>query len=267
MKLNRILRSAAAVGTLALASMSASAYQAFTVDESAVPGAVANTFVADQINGTYVETITATIPGSFITSGVFEFSGFTFNNSPPAGGTQLEGVGAGGYSLYALFEFSGSAGVNLAGDIVFNANSGSAELWLDAGQDSSFTQNATGAAFPTVTAGTADVLLGSVSSLQVGEGTGELGLANGNFEIVFDDFALTVAGQSYFIKPTPFYMVLDINGNFQDFSPVPVAGQEFTSEVTGAGQVFFKVPEPSAVALFATGLLALGLAGRRRRRV
>ncbi|MDO8863755.1 flocculation-associated PEP-CTERM protein PepA [Haliea sp. E1-2-M8] len=264
----KTLLAAVALSTI---STGALAYPKFTIEECtlACGGGMTYQLTADQINGSYAETITATISGdplvdgTFVTSGVFQLSGYTLDGTGLTSYLQSPG----GYDLYALFYFDGTNNLNAAGDLTFTANNATVELWGDPGQDSGFTQDATGVNLPTVTPGTADVQLGTASTLVAGSGNGRLGLNNGDFEIVLGDFALTPAGENFFIEPTDFYVVLDVNGNFQDVNPDFAVGTG-TYLVTGAGQVFFAaVPEPSVMALFATGLLGLGFAARRRRQV
>jgi hypothetical protein len=88
----------------------------------------------------------------------------------------------------------------------------------------------------------------------------------GAFDFTWDDFELTTAltdpGQSifggdYFTSPDPFYMVVVVDGDFDEFDIEP--GDVF---LTGDVSAVFQVPTPTSLALLGLGLLGLG--ARRR---
>jgi hypothetical protein len=250
-----------AAGALVVGSIGAAqAFPQFTVQEGSIPGAFPNAVTGDEFKGSYIELIQGDfIASSFTTAGVFQITTIALNgvNVP----TQIGGFSPLGnnYNLYALFEFSGSLGLNAAGDITFTPTVGSIAFWADPSQNTTFNEILTG--FTTNNAGD-DVLLASTSDLISGAGNGRLGANQGDFAVFFDNLTLTAAGSAYFIDPNPFYMILRADGNFTSFTPAP-AFPTFSSRVTGSGQV--QLPEPASLALLGLVAAGLGVFGLRKR--
>ena len=111
----------------------------FTVDEGTVPGANAGTFVADKLNGGYAEVITF-INGTFVTNAYAEFGQYFANEGSDFVTSQLGGVDANGYGLYALFSSDGA----VVGNSFFGQNS-QFVLYIDPENDTTFELGATGA--------------------------------------------------------------------------------------------------------------------------
>lgn len=247
-----------------------------TIQEGAITGALNNVIVADQLSGQYNEIFTNTGGNTFNTLAVFNAGGWfiTEGATTAAVGSQLNfpesgisGVGVGvGYGLYALFQSSGTFSIS-GTTVTFSGGTGTIQLWADPNQDTTETLPGTAGGGATlaninIANGTDDLLLGTASVLSLGEGTGDPnGAANGNFELIFSDWVLNNPnGENYFTN-RPFYMVLDLNGNFQEFNPTSQTDILLSQNSANA---FFAVPEPGTVALLGLGLLGLGMSGRRK---
>lgn len=238
-----------------------------TIQESGA-GAAPNQFVATQLSGQYDEVVTFIDASRFTTAAIFKAGAWFYNGSPLF--TQLNGFGT-GYGIYAKFIGSGTY-ASSGGVTTFSASYNAIELWLDPGKNTNYQVGASAGLTPSFSSlvngiGSVtgdDVLLGSASLTLLAEGNSKPGVANGNFEILFGDFTLTSpAGEAYFIAPRPFYVKLDLNGNFQELTPV--SGTSVTLNGSSANAFFVPVPEPGALALVGAAFLAVGVASKRRK--
>lgn len=278
----RIKIAAAVVSMLSAAAavQAAPVGQPITVHEGAITGALSNTIFVDQLSGQYDEVFTATSATTFVTEAIFNAGGWFKNgaavgsqlNFPEAGigcpGIACTGAGI-GYGLYAKFE---AAGTFVGG--VFTGSSAKVEIWADPLQDTNYDIKATATgsiANLTLTSGagsiTDDQLLGTATLLLSGDGNSNPGSgSNGNFELLFGNWTLNgppgLNGDAYFFAPRPFYMLMDLNGNFQSFNPTSGTSIQLLNNSANA---FWKTPEPGALALVGVALLGMGLAGRRAR--
>lgn len=252
--MKKTLVSMAIAGALGLGGAAQAAeYQDFTVDETPYGG---TEIIADKMNGGYSEKITFDGGGNFVTNAYADFGQYFANE-----GTDeiLNSVINTGYDLYALFDATGAV-VPLGGGLTqFNANSGSFNLYLDPNADTTKALGATGS--DPVTLGNAgdDFLIAFASNMTSGTGVLVAGIG-GFFDLVFNDFTLVDPdGKNFFIKPDPFYLIVNVDGDFDNFV---VAG---TQTVTGDVSAVFAVPEPGTIALLGMGLLGMGVAARRRK--
>lgn len=300
---------------LALASSGASAFLEFGIDETLgvtgvapAPGTESVEFYANQIGGRYLEVITFT---GICGAGCFTFSTTAWAELTNYSVTQfVTGVpniadapagGSGNYGLYGLFSSTGFVtGVGGANQ-TFVGTTADIELWLDPGADNTDPNNAGGippnGSTPfTVTDnfGTAnifdkniaaDVLLGTATTGGFLGGAGNLSTTGADFELLWNDFMLTAAGESFFVEPDPFHMFLQLDGFFND----PISGIDTELANLGA-QCFifgnnsvecaaaavngnlidsqltarFVVPEPATVALMGAALLGFGASRRKK---
>lgn len=250
-------------------SVMAQSFPDFTVAESSVAGALANTFTADKITGNYVEVIT--FAGSaFNVSLKWNAGQFVANDGSTPVGSQLGSITANQYGLYALYQGSGTVSTTSTG-IVFNFTpGGSLRLFSDASSDTAFGQAANGSTAWTTT-NTADDRLLATGVPTSGQGTlnpslstcssgGGQGINCGSFG-ASSTFALTTNGSAYFIAPSPFYQLSFQSGQLNNFSPTG------TQVINGSLDVIFgNVPEPGSVALLGLGLAGLMVTRRRSKK-
>ncbi|WP_218352583.1 flocculation-associated PEP-CTERM protein PepA [Alteromonas lipotrueiana] len=250
MKLKTLVKSLALTAGIAASFSSQADFLDFSVDETPYGGEVVT---ADKLNGGYFELLSFDDAGNF-TATAFASMNQLFGNDGTANSSQIGSVIGANYSLYATFTATGTVmtpgaqGANSS----LSAQSGSFSLFLDPNQDTTADVNS-----PSDLSMTSDdMLLGSSSNLA--QNVGLLYGFGGVFDFMFRDFELTADGDTYFVSPTPFYMSVRVDG---DFDTIPLEGEQL---VTGDVSAVFDVPEPSTIAVLSLGLLGLGATSRRK---
>lgn len=260
------LRTAGAVIALTAGMASqASAAPLFTIDPSAL-GGPATPRTADFISGFSSELLkldasTNTAMGS----GWLQFTGFSNNGVSVLPGQSGLGVD---YQLYLTFDIdtalrSGTLG---APGSDYNITALNFNLFGDTGLDTSFTAaNAAANTNPTVSVGTADILLGSGSLLPSSLNDAGFDSGFGAFVNAITSYANTdPAGNNFFIDPVPFYTLAFSAFNNTSQGVVKVGDRIEINNAIG-GVDFNQVPEPGTLALLGLGLMGLSISSRRKK--
>jgi len=239
----------------------AQSFPNFTVDESAIAGALGQTFTADKITGNYVEVISfagSETSGTFNVSLKWNAGQFVANDGSTPVASQLGGS-TGQYGLYALYQGTGTFNTTASGTVFSFTPGGSLNLFADAQANTVFGQPANGALAFTTTNSSDDVLIATGTPTS-GEGRldpslSTCGITNGINCGSFgasSTFNLTAAGSEYFVAPNPFYNISFQSGQLNNFNPTG------TQVINGSLDVIFggssEVPEPATVAMVGLGL-------------
>lgn len=282
---NLLARSLAGVFALATSGAIAQSFPDFTVSEAPVPGATGSTVSADKITGNYTEVVTfngSPSSGTFDVSLRWNAGQFVANNGSTPVASQLGGVTANQYGLYALYSGSGTYTTNGSLTTFIYNPTGSLSVFLDPASNTTFIQPGTGTT-PFITGNNSDdiALANGITTTGQGQldpalptcpgagGSGS-GINCGNFG-VNTTFNLSAAGTQYFTAPVPFYSV-----SFQSAQLNNGVAPNGTQVINGSLDVTFvgggtvppgpgpsPVPEPASIALLALGLIGLGLSRRR----
>lgn len=301
--LSTITQALIGVGLVAGVVAESAALPSFTIDPSAIPGAV---FATTPFNATAIsisgssELITlAPIAGSPFGTGVGSgWARFGTFNDDPAGNTLVSPLASGllvDYGLYLTFDIavtltSGSLG--LPGSD-YKVTLLDFLVWVDPGLDTTFTSADTAPVTAATVGGiTADDRILAVGSLVngsaalnanggagitttnlfavcTGAGTADLGgiaVPPGGTPFMNGAAAGCVdgMGDSFFQSPNPFYpLVFDTLNNTTQGVSLDVTGTKLA--VNAAGRADFKeIPEPGTMALLGLSLLGVGVSARRR---
>jgi PEP-CTERM motif-containing protein len=261
---------------ISLSSTSANAaFLDFTMDYGSVPDFPTSPFLvdADKLNGGYSEIINLTPTANPLN---FDYSTTAFINIGQAfkneGATQVapfgsfsEAVAPAGFGMYAVF-----SSVGTYNNGVFQGISGLFDLYIDPSQDIANTfipggdlgLSGTGDDYKIGFASVMDYLIGLPAAVPSA------------YDTVFSNFTLTTGDQNaatagtqngdlFFVDPRPFHLILQSNGDFDQFIP-NYNGEASQIYASGDVSAVFKVPEPASLALMGIGLLGLGLSRRKQ---
>jgi hypothetical protein len=259
--MKKTLMSLAITASVAMTAVSAhAAFLPFTIDETQLGVGSYVTTNVGKLNGGYNEVITINPDFTFAATAFATFSQlfYTNGNAVPTFGALKNTNLAQSYGMYAVFN---STGV-VSGPTSFTGLAGVFDLYLDLNGDAAANFGATGATGVTVTGAAGDIKLASSTNLTYALGQG-VGTPVTAFKFLFDDMVLTTDGAKYFVSPNPFYLLVNVNGDFDNGLNATTPGTY--ANVTGDVSAQFETPEPGSLALLGLSLAGLGVIQRRRK--
>ena len=195
---------------------------------------------ANSMDFTYHSCVHFTQQFRFRESGYFWVSSFQDANSEVD--SQINYIGTNGYRIYGIYRYQAQqvggaqatpSGVRLNYVAQMGPMAQSIELFLDPQQDTVLDPlSCPGGA---IVAGNADdIPLGSGTTLAAGEKSETSGLASGDFEIVFGNWAFTAFGQMLFVNANFNFLVF--NANITELNGGALNADHFTE---GSGNLFW----------------------------
>ena len=234
----------------------------FSFNGSAYGGGTATNL--NFIDFSYLAEIDGT-GNTFAETGGGFFSSFRSSLSgAPISGTGLNSA----FNMYALFQATGTQIIN--GPVVdLTFTTFDVTFYIDQIRNTAFNTVTVGGPSESIlfsnTSGTGEDIAILSGTLNVGGGHIFGGLANGDFDVLFNVnyFNPTVWSGAAFTNGSS--ILGDFNGVNTRIEGVALPGTNFVDGlVVGSGNTSFQVPAPATLMLFSIGLLGLGGASRRR---